>query len=271
MRPCLSVSTAAVLGAIVILTGPGLSTVQAQQNLQSRPATFQAGESDDHLAELTPTAFTADQFSQKGPSARHARRQSLLAQQHYQSARAAALAHHTEVYERECAQALAVIPASAEIFLLRATQEIAAAHYDAALWNIAYAQLLQPRIAFSETLLASVFNGMRRYEDAFLVLRDLPAPEAESWQAIYERARAEVGMGNRHGSELWSQRVLTAAPPTFAETHLVRGEALALSARWEDARSELNLYLQSGADQRQRSNALADLARLDTLAKLPPQ
>ncbi|HWZ50934.1 MAG TPA: hypothetical protein VNW54_05675 [Granulicella sp.] len=113
---------------------------------------------------------------------------------------------------------------------------------------------------------------MHRYEEAFLVLRELRGDEAEAWQTIYERARAEVGMGNLHGSDLWSQRALAAAPPTFTEVHLIRGQPLAVATRWEEARSELNLYLQSTADstadQERRLNALATL---DTVAKLPRQ
>src|ERR1700731_1406564 len=128
-----------------------------------------------------------------------------------------------------------------------------------------------PGIAFAATLLASSLNSMRRYDEAFLVLRDLRGDEAEAWQTIYERARAEIGMGNLHGSDLWSQRALAAAPPTFAEVHLIRGQALAIAARWEEARSELKLYLQSAADQDRRLNALAVLATLDTVAKLPRQ
>jgi hypothetical protein len=248
MRPCQNIFLVTVLCI-------GLS-LQAGAQIMQQP---QLPQLDDHLIELTPTSFTPD------------RRLPLEAQQHYLAARAAAFTHQPDLYSRECAQALAIAPQFAEVALLRATQELSAAHYERAIWNIAKARLWEPHIAFASTLLASSLNGMHRYDDAFLVLRDLHGDEAETWQTIYERARAEVGMGNLHGSDLWSQRALAAAPPTFAEVHLIRGEALAVAARWEEARSELRLYLQSTADQNRRLNALAALATLDTIARLPQQ
>jgi len=56
-------------------------------------------------------------------------------------------------------------------------------------------------------------------------------------------------MGDLQSSDIWSQRVLAAAPPTFSGAHLVRGQALAIAARWEEARVELALYQQSIAGQ----------------------
>jgi hypothetical protein len=179
-------------------------------------------QSDDHLVALTPDTPTPNGV-----------RIPDRAKRHYQAARTAALNHQPDVFQRECDQALAAAPDLPEAFLLRATQEIATARYQQALWNIAAAQRLNPHLAFASTILASTFNDMRLYEDAFLALRDLSLGEAQSWQAIYERARAEVGMHNAGGAEQWSRRLLEAAPAAFPVAHLVRAEALALSARLE--------------------------------------
>jgi hypothetical protein len=56
-------------------------------------------------------------------------------------------------------------------------------------------------------------------------------------------------MGNLEGSDLWSQRLVAAAPSTFAAAHLVRGQALAIAKRWEEARVEFALYQRSIAGQ----------------------
>src|SRR5271163_4242809 len=233
MSFCFKASTAALL-----CLGIGLPTAFSQQNPQeSRPSNLQTNQIDDHLAELTPTSLSLQNHN--------GRRLTLKAQRHYEAARAAALDHRPEISASETAKALSSDPEAAEVFLLRATQEVAAERYSSALWDVARAQALNPQIAYGRTVLASVFNGMRLYEDAFLVLRDLQGPEAASWQTIYERSRAEIGMDDLNGSELWSQRTLAAAPQGFAEAHLVRGEALQLASRWDEARTELALYQQS--------------------------
>jgi hypothetical protein len=251
MRPCLR-----VFAVILLLAGINPSPVGAQQ---SAPLLMSpAAEREQHLAELTPVSLAAG----PRPRMRRESRAAIEAQRHYRAARTAALAHQVESSARECAQALALAPSAAEIFLLRATQEIAAGRFDQALWNVARAQVLRPGIAFGETIMASIFNGMRRYEDAFLTLRGLEAPEGGSWQAIYERARAEVGMGNLQGSDLWSQRAVAAAPATFAPAHLVRGQALALATRWEEARAELTRYRQAIAGESPAgSSRVAPIAR----------
>jgi tetratricopeptide (TPR) repeat protein len=236
MRFRFKASTAALLWLGIAL--PSAFSQQTPQD--SRPANLQsdqANPTDDHLAELTPTSLSRNN--------RNGRRVTLKAQQHYLTARAAALDHHPEIYARETAKALSLDPQAAEIYLLRATQEIAAADYSSALWDVDRAELLNPQIAYGQTVRASILNGMRLYEDAFLLLRSVQGPEAENWQTIYERSRAEVGMGNLHGSELWSQRTLAAAPQGFGEAHLVRAEALELASRWDEANTELSLYHQS--------------------------
>ncbi len=232
-----------VFAASLMVAGCSLAPVCAQQS--THLPEVPSSERDSGLTELTPVGLAVSVRSR----GRRERRAAFAAQQHYRAAREAALAHQAGAYERECGQALTLAPSAGEIFLLRATQEVAAARYDAAIWDIAKAQSLRPRIAFGTTILASTLNGMRLYEDAFLALRDMEAPEGESWQAMYERARAEVGMGDLQSSDIWSQRVLAAAPPTFSGAHLVRGQALAIAARWEEARVELALYQQSIAGQ----------------------
>jgi hypothetical protein len=234
----------------VLWLGLGLPTAFSQQRLQQpQPASFQTAQNDDHLAEVTPTSLSLQ--------SRSGRRLTLKAQQHYQAARAAALDHHPEVYASETAKTLSLSPEAAEVFLLRATQEVAAARYSSALCDVSRARALNPRIAYGQTVLASVFNGMRDYEDAFLALRDLQGPEAESWQTIYERSRAELGMGDLHGADQWSRRLLAAAPRDFADAHLVRSQALAIASRSDESHAELILYQHSLTGQGQLGTGLS--------------
>ncbi len=172
-------------------------------------------------------------------------RVSPTARDHYEKARRAVLAHHDEVYQREIAKALAIAPDFAEAHLLVADQQLASGQYEAAIAHALEAARLDPQTPWAAILIASCYNGEKRYADAVLLLGNLPREGAESWQAKYELARAEIGRGHVEEALHWSRLALDAAPPGFADAHLTLANALQMAQRWDEARAQLELYLAS--------------------------
>jgi tetratricopeptide (TPR) repeat protein len=160
------------------------------------------------------------------------------------------------IYDRDSIRALATQPGLAEAYLACASEDIAHGAYESAIRKVVNARVLDPEIANASTILASALNGLQRYDDAYLVLREIHGSEEESWKAMYERARAEVGIGNARGADLWSLRALSSSPPSFAQAHLIRGEALILTKRWQEARIELDTYMKLDADPSRHREAL---------------
>jgi tetratricopeptide (TPR) repeat protein len=160
------------------------------------------------------------------------------------------------IYDRDSIRALATLPGLAEAYLACASEDVARGVYESAIRKVVNARVLDPEITNASTILASALNGLHRYDDAYLVLREIHGSEDESWKAMYERARAEVGIGNSRGADLWSVRALSSSPPSFAQAHLIRGEALILAKRWQEARIELDTYMKLDADPSRHLEAL---------------
>jgi len=176
-----------------------------------------------------------------------------------------------DIYDREAIRALATQPGLAQAYLTFAAQDVADGNYESAIRKVVNARVLAPEIPNASTIVAEALNGLRRYEDAYLLLREVRGAEAQSWQVIYERARAEVGIGNLRGADLWSLRAVASAPITFPQVHLIRGQALMLAERWQEARMELALYLKQDADSSQHPEALEALNTLSHIAQNPPE
>ncbi len=165
------------------------------------------------------------------------------AREHFVKARTASLNNQPERFEREAAAALAVYPGFAEIYLLRATRALRTGQYDAAVTAITTARQLQTQLPWSGTILASALTQLRRFDEAVAELDRLPDDEARSWQARFERARAETGRHNTPAALQWSELAVTAAPAGCNDVLIVRANALQLAGRWQDAIAQLQTYL----------------------------
>jgi tetratricopeptide (TPR) repeat protein len=184
---------------------------------------------------------------------------------HYERAQDALQANHLEEYERETAKALQIAPKFAAVYLLRATHELRVHHCDVAIADVLAAQRIEPGAAWSGVLLASAYNGTRRFDDAAVILKNLVGAEADTWQAKYEWTRAAIGRGDVEGALHWSEMALDMAPEGCAEVHLLRANALNLAQRWPAAIAELQTYLDSG-NPRHRAEVLVLLERTRSLA-----
>jgi len=175
---------------------------------------------------------------------------------HYEKAHDALQTNHLEEYDRETAKALQIAPAFAAVYLLRATHELSVHRFDVAIADVLAAQRIEPGTAWSGVLLASAYNGSRRFDDAAAILRNLAGAEADTWQAKYEWTRAAIGRGDVAAALRWSEMALDMAPEGCAEAHLLRANALNLAQRWPAAIAELEAYLDSG-NPRHRAEVLA--------------
>ena len=163
--------------------------------------------------------------------------------EHYRRARAASLANDDSTFTRETTAALAVEPRFAALYVLRASRKVRMLHYESAIEDLLIARQIEPNVAWSGIALASAYNGLHHYVDAFLVLNSLRAPESTTWQAAYEFARSATGRADAEDALHWSALTLKIAPPNCLETHLLRGNALQLAHRPTEAVRELRLYL----------------------------
>ena len=59
-------------------------------------------------------------------------------------------------YEQETAKALQIAPAFAEVYLLRAVQEVSAHRFDAAIEALEQAQRVEPGVAWAGMILAGI-------------------------------------------------------------------------------------------------------------------
>ena len=180
--------------------------------------------------------------------------------QHFEKARTAGERNQPELYERESAAALAVAPRFAQVYLLRATRQVHTGQNEAAIQTIATAREIQPHLPWSGTVLASALTQLHRYDDAIAELEQLQGDEAESWQAKFERARAETGRRNPEGALHWSELATAAAPVGCTDVLLVRANAFQLAGRRHEAITELETYL---ALDRQGTNHIQVQAALE--------
>jgi predicted Zn-dependent protease len=190
---------------------------------------------------------------------------------HFDRAKSAEEHNRPEEFERETAKALEIAPDFAEIHMLRAKQLARARRFTEEVDEAIAARRADPGVMWAGVMLAGAYNSLRRYKDARLVLDTEHGIEADSWQAMYERARAEVGLRNAEAALHWSGMMLKAAPEKFPDARLVRANALMLAERWSEAKTQMQIYLQSKPPQDHRTEVLAMqklvAARIETASR----
>ena len=181
--------------------------------------------------------------------------------EHYRKARAAALANNESDFNRETTAALTVEPRFAALYVLRASRKVRVSDFEPAIEDLQRARQIEPNVAWAGISLASAYNGLHRYVDAYYVLTGLRAPESTTWQAAYELARSATGRADAMDALHWSAITLKIAPPQCVEAHLLRANALQLAGRPAEAAHELRLYL--AGQTRPRPEILDVIANLE--------
>lgn len=168
---------------------------------------------------------------------------------HFEKARKAAERHRRDESEQESTKALEIAPNFAKAYVLRATQEIQQQRFEDAIADAAAAVKIEPGVMWASVILAGAYNSLHRCKSALLVLDNVRGAEADTWQAKFERARAEIGCGDAEAALYWSALLLEAAPQSISDIYIVRTDAFLLAHRWKDAESEMKLYLRSSNPQ----------------------
>ena len=148
-----------------------------------------------------------------------------------------------ELFERETAEALAVAPGFAQIYLLRAQRDLSLGHPELALDALVRARQIDADVPWSGVILAGTLNTLNRYREAAAELDRVPHQESEGWEAKYERARAETGLGNVEEALRWSELAVAVAPVGCTDARLLRANALNLAGQHLEAFGEWKMYL----------------------------
>jgi tetratricopeptide (TPR) repeat protein len=185
---------------------------------------------------------------------------------HFNKAKSAGERNRLEEFERETARALEIAPEFAAAHLLRADMLVRAKRFAEAVDEVAAARRSDPGVMWAAVIQAGAYNGLHRYWDALSALDTRPDArggiESESWQAMYERARAEIGLGNVESGLRWSAKALEAAPESFPDVHLVRANALLVAQRSNEAQTQMEMYLASRGTQAHRDEVVAMRAQM---------
>ena len=171
----------------------------------------------------------------------------------FENARSAVERGQPEIADRETARALALAPRFAEVYLLRAVEQLHAGRAEAAIENVAIARGIEADLPWSSVVVASALNQLRRYDQVLVELEHARGAEVLSWQFAYERARAETGRHNLAAALHWSELAVGAAPPGCTEARLVHANALHLAGRQTEVVAELEAYLAEDRQGRQHA------------------
>jgi hypothetical protein len=92
--------------------------------------------------------------------------------------------------------------------------------------------------------------------------------EGQLWSATYEKTRAAVGLGDVAASLRWSAETMALAPVDLLdEAKILRGDALELASRYDEAALIWRDYLASPRPQVYRAQVLVALARAESASR----
>jgi Tetratricopeptide repeat len=139
----------------------------------------------------------------------------------------------------EVDRALAVDPACAPAFSMRAFLKLAAKDPQAAVGNAEQAARMDPHDAESFVALAMAYNSLKEFEKAAEAARRALTLRADSWQGKLEMAKSLYGQSQF----IPALCELDEVDKDFPDVHLVRGQVLVSLGRSQDAAQEFGLFL----------------------------
>ena len=178
-------------------------------------------------------------------------------------AKAKALAEHNRPLEAETEsrKALALAPNFTSAYLMCASAQVQEHHFELAIESVEGARRIEPDAMWARVLLASAYNGLKVYDKSLAVFSGMRGPEAETWQASYEHARAAIGLGDVSAAMHWSGVALATAPESYSDVHLLRANALTLAHHWSEAAEQMELYLKRRGATMHRAEVMAALEK----------
>jgi Tfp pilus assembly protein PilF len=152
-------------------------------------------------------------------------------------------------------KALEIHPKFAEALTLRGILEMNDGATDQGLADFDSAIKADPNFALAYTTMGAALNQTQKYDDATRVLLRAVALQPTAWQAYYELAKASLGKGD-YKTALNNVTRACQISQEYAPVHLVKAHALLGMKMYQEAVSELEVYL-----MREPSGASADSAR----------
>jgi tetratricopeptide (TPR) repeat protein len=152
-------------------------------------------------------------------------------------------------------KALEIHPKFAEALTLRGILEMNDGATDEGLADFDSAIKADPNFALAYTTMGAALNQTQKYDDATRVLLRAVALQPTAWQAYYELAKASLGKGD-YKTALNNVTRACQISQEYAPVHLVKAHALLGMKMYQEAVSELEVYL-----MREPSGASADSAR----------
>jgi len=152
-------------------------------------------------------------------------------------------------------KALEIHPKFAEALTLRGILEMNDGATDQGLADFDSAIKADPNFALAYTTMGAALNQTQKYDDATRVLLRAVALQPTAWQAYYELAKASLGKGD-YKTALNNVTRACQISQEYAPVHLVKAHALLGMKMYQEAVSELEVYL-----MREPSGASAESAR----------
>ena len=175
------------------------------------------------------------------------------AKKEFEKAEQAFARHKLDEAQAHCAKALEASPTYSRALTLTALLDLSNNKLEDAAHLAEQAVKSDYNYGLGYVVLTSVYNAMRRYDDAFRTIEHAIPLVPNSWQAHFEMAKALLGKGDFQRALVSSDRALQTAKQDYPLIHLVRAHALLGLKSYTDAMTELEKYL--GADPDSADNA----------------
>jgi len=168
------------------------------------------------------------------------------ARKEYEKAEQAFAKQKLDEARARCAKALALVPTYSRALTLSALFDLSDNKLEDAAQKAEQAIKSDVGYGMGYVVLASIYNSLKRYDDAARTLEHGIPLAANLWQAHFEMAKALLGKGDFQRALASADLALRSAPAEYAAVHLVRAHALLGLKSYPLAMAELERYI--GAD-----------------------
>jgi tetratricopeptide (TPR) repeat protein len=136
--------------------------------------------------------------------------------------------------------------------------ELDSRQFDAALVDLQHSLRVDPNYGLTYLHLGSVLVQLGRFDEAIQNLQRFSEFEPQAWESPYVMSKAWIGKQDyaRALESIDQASALGADDAMTAPIHLLRGDALAGLRRYDEAATEMNVYL-----KREPTGQLADMVR----------
>jgi predicted Zn-dependent protease len=140
-------------------------------------------------------------------------------------------------------QALTIYPRYAEALVLRGILKLDKHDLEGARTDMEEAIQDDPSYGMGYIALGATYNALSQFDDALRTLDRGVAIAPVAWQGYFEMGKAYLGKGDFQASLRQLDKTQRLAPQSYAPVHLVKAHALLGLKAYDEAISELEVYL----------------------------